>query len=168
MSVKVRGLGGAILLVGLWGALVPFVGPTFGYQMGGVAAWTWSESHLTVHLIPGAVAVLGGALMLGSARSRVRLGALLAVLAGTWFIIGPSIRPLWAGGGGMSMSMSMGESVWSQIATALGYHYGTGVLIAVLAAYSLGLLVQTGAAPRSRPLAEGSPTAHTRERAAVS
>jgi len=82
MSTKVRASGIGIMLVGLWGALVPFIGPSFGYQMGGSAAWTWSESAATLHLIPGIAAILGGALMLGVAHSRMRLGAVLALLGG--------------------------------------------------------------------------------------
>ncbi len=145
MSAKIRGLGIGILIIGVWGAMVPFVGPAFGYRMGNTPAWTWTESGVTVHLIPGIAAVLGGALMLGTVRSRVRLGTLLALAGGAWFILGPSIRPAWAGGGGMMM---MGQSVWSQIAASVGYHYGTGVAVAILAAYALGALAATDRARR--------------------
>lgn len=58
------------------GALVPFVGPTFGYGMGGTAAWTWSESHLTLHLLPGIAAALGGALLVRGRRATQVAGAL--------------------------------------------------------------------------------------------
>lgn len=71
---------------------------------------------------------------------------------GAWFILGPSIRPAWAGGGGMMM---MGQSVWSQIAASVGYHYGTGVAVAILAAYALGALAATDRARRSDAPATG-------------
>lgn len=137
MTARVRAVGIAVVLVGAWGALIPFVGPLFGYRMGNVTAWTWSESHATLHLVPGVVALVGGVLMLGAARRRARLGALLALLGGAWFILGPTFHPAWASENGMMM---MGGSVWSGIASSLGYHYGTGVVIGALGAYALGVL----------------------------
>jgi len=180
MSTKVRVSGIGIMLVGLWGALVPFIGPSFGYQMGGSAAWTWSESAATLHLIPGIAAILGGALMLGVAHSRMRLGAVLALLGGAWFILGPTFRPAWAGVGNAGMTMGgnsggmmMGSSVWSQIASSLGYHYGTGVVIAALAAYALGALavqartVPNDAAPAVVRPSSGATAANKKEPASV-
>lgn len=151
MSARVRTSAIAILLLGAWGALVPFIGPLFGYNMGNVPAWTWTESHLTLHLIPGVVAVVGGVLMLGTRRPSVRLGAVLALLGGAWFVLAPTFHPAWAGSGGDGMVM-MGGGVWSGIASALGYHYGTGVLILALAAYALGVLA-------NQARAVGHPTA---------
>lgn len=127
-----------MLVLGLWGALVPFVGPSFGYSMGGGQAWTWSESHLTLHLLPGIAAVLGAGLLIRGRRASQMSGALLAVVGGLWFVIGPTPHPLWAG---ESMGgMSMGGSATSSTLEGLGYHYGTGALIAVVAAYAVGEL----------------------------
>ncbi|SDY56615.1 hypothetical protein SAMN05661080_03880 [Modestobacter sp. DSM 44400] len=138
MPARVRTSAFVILILGAWGALVPFVGPLFGYRMGGTPAWMWTESHVTLHLIPGIVAAIGGALMLRSVRSSVRLGAVLGSLGGAWFILAPTFHPAWAGGGGGG-SMMMG-GVWNQIASALGYHYGIGVAILAVAMYALGAL----------------------------
>lgn len=133
-------LAGVIILVlGIWGALVPFVGPTFGYGMGGAAAWAWSESHLTLHLLPG-LAAIAGALLLRQGLLAVRyLGATLAMAGGIWFVIAPTLHPLWTAGSSMG-GMSMGGSKLSSALSGLGYHYGTGALIAVFAAYALGSL----------------------------
>ena len=137
MSAKIRVLGIALVLVGAFGALVPFVGPLFGYKMGSTGAVITDWSRVTLHLIPGLVAILGGLIMVGGG-SRSRLGAVLALLGGIWFTVGPEIRPAWAGSdGGMMM---MGGNVWSTIASSLGYHDGTGVVIIVLAAYGLGAI----------------------------
>lgn len=139
-------VGVIVSVAGLWGALVPFVGPTFGYGMGGTAAWTWSESHLTLHLLPGIAAVLGGVLLIRGRRATQVAGALIAALGGIWFVVAPTLRPLWAG---RSMGgMDMGGSAASDALSGLGYHYGTGALIAVLAAYALGVLT----APRDVPV----------------
>lgn len=132
-AARVSGL--AILVVGLWGGIVPFAGPTFGYRMGATPAWVWSESHATLHVAPALAAVLGGLLMLGRRRARSALGAGLALAGGTWFVIAPSLHDLWAGGGS---GMMMGHSATMAALSAIGYHYGTGVVIAVLAGWALG------------------------------
>ncbi|MEO6653204.1 MAG: hypothetical protein ABIP17_11160 [Ilumatobacteraceae bacterium] len=137
MSSKIQKLGIAVAIVGLWGAAVPYAGPVFGYDMGGGSAWAWTESRLTLHLLPGLLAVLGGMTMLkGSGGGRVRVGAALAALGGAWFIVGPVIRPAWADSDRMMM---MGNGVWDQIFTSLGYHSGTGVVILALSAFALGM-----------------------------
>lgn len=150
-SGRARGAGLVLLVLGLWGALVPFVGPSFGYGMGGAPAWTWTESHVTLHLAPGLAAAVGALFLLaGRDLSRGRLGAWLAAVGGTWFVVGPSLRPLWAASDMSSMG-GMGDSALSSALSALGYHYGTGVLIALAAAYALGLLRTTrDAEPDSR------------------
>lgn len=131
-------VGAALLVLGAWGAALPFIGPTFGYHMGRGAPWVWSESHATLHVAPGLAAVLGALLMIsGRPRSVRSSGALLALLGGVWFVIAPSLHPLWAGqsmGGGMVHMQSVGSAALS----AIGYHYGTGALIIGLAAWTLG------------------------------
>lgn len=143
-SGRIKSTGVLLLLLGFWGAVVPFVGPTFGYDMGGASAWTWSESHASLHLAPGLAAILGGALLLGGGkRATQTFGAGIATLGGIWFVIGPSLHPLWAGQsmGGM---IHMGETALSSALSALGYHYGTGAAISVVGAYALGVLVASG------------------------
>ncbi len=136
-SGRAKAAGLIVLIAGVWGGLIPFVGPTFGYDMGNTAAWVVTESRVTLHLVPGIVAVIGGAMLLGRGTSQT-LGATLGTAAGVWFVIVPSLHPLWAGqsmGGGM-----MGGSALSNALSALGYHYGTGALVMVAAAYAWGAL----------------------------
>lgn len=142
-------VGVIIMILGIWGALVPFVGPTFGYGMGGTAAWTWSESHLTLHLLPGLAAIAGAVLLLRGRLATKYIGAMLAMAGGIWFVIAPTLHPLWTAGSSMG-GMSMGGSKLSSALSGLGYHYGTGALIAVLAAYALGALGASSA--RRTPL----------------
>ncbi|MDQ3468817.1 MAG: hypothetical protein M3487_03440, partial [Actinomycetota bacterium] len=156
MSSKIQKLGIVVAIVGLWGAAVPYAGPVFGYDMGGGSAWTWTESRFTLHLLPGLLAVLGGmTMMMGSGRGRMRVGAALGALGGAWFIVGPVIRPAWANSDGMMM---MGNGVWDQIFTSLGYHYGTGVVILALSAFALGVStdVEAGDSPRTESTEPGS------------
>ncbi len=157
-----RGIGMLIVLVGLWGGIVPFVGPTFGFSMGSTGAWTWTEGRGTLHVAPAIAAVVGGLILLASGgRGRQRLGGLLALVGGFWFVIGPSLQPLWAtvaaSGGGMThmggaMAGGSHTSTTNQALQAIGYHYGVGAVIAALAAFGLGLLARA-ASPDALPAA---------------
>src|SRR5580700_11127241 len=69
--------GGALILLGLWGGLAPFVGPYFHFGYTPDKAWAWTSGRLYYSVIPGAVALVAGAL-LAVTRSRV-----LGVTAGT-------------------------------------------------------------------------------------
>lgn len=154
-----RTLGLPLVLLGAWGAIVPFVGPSFGYPMppgSHIPAWQWSTSHLELHLLPGIAAIVGGLLLLGGiGRGIAYLGALIAILAGSWFVLGPVFSPAILGSGGMGGGMMATPSTLMKVVTPLGYHYGTGLLIAVLAASALGLL----AVGRRAPMAAFEPTA---------
>lgn len=155
---SVRWLGAVVALIGLWGAAVPFVGPLFGFPMpagGHVAPFTWSASHVELHLLPGLGAMVGGLLLLAARRRGFAIvGSALAVLGGAWFVLAPSASRAWlpAGGmgtatGGMSGPAGMAgmgashPSVVLQVITPLGYHYLTGVLIVCLASVAYGVLV---------------------------
>ncbi len=140
---NVRVAGAVALVLGLWGALVPLVGPSFGYRMGSAQAQIWSESTVTLHLVPGVAAVLGALLIMRGRRAIQTLGALLATAGGIWFVIAPSMRPLWSDPGMSGMS-GMSGSAMSSALSALGYHYGTGALVTVAAAYALGALAARG------------------------
>jgi len=140
---NVRVAGAIALVLGLWGALVPLIGPSFGYRMGSAQAQIWSESIVTLHLVPGVAAVLGALLIMRGRRAIQTLGALLATAGGIWFVIAPSMRPLWSDPGMSGMS-GMSGSAMSSALSALGYHYGTGALVTVAAAYALGALAARG------------------------
>lgn len=133
-------MGGAIIVAGAWTALLPFVGPTFGYGMppgADVPAWEWNASHFQRHVLPGVAAILAGALLLRQSRPIVQVGAWLALLAGVWMIINPFVVRAWlegGGGGGGDVSTLM------QIITPLGYHYVPGMITLGLASLVLGML----------------------------
>ncbi len=160
-SSRARATGIAALVVGAWGALIPFAGPSFGYGMGSSQAWAWTESRVTLHLLPGLAAIIGGLLLASAARTRQAGGALIALLGGVWFVIAPSLHPLWADTTAQSMSGGMmhAESAMSSALSALGYHYGTGALIIVAGAYALGVLATAShtAAPGTEMHRESGP-----------
>lgn len=165
-----RKVGAVVVLLALWGGLIPFVGPLFDFDMGTESAWTWTESRASLHVIPAIVAALGGLLLLLAAGSAIRwLGSVLTVGAGAWFIIGPSLRPLWVssepqgkgGMSGMTHSTTASVSPTRQALESLGYHYGIGALILAVAAGTVGMLaayaIQARAAERAAPRWEPVP-----------
>jgi len=81
--------GVLLILLGLWGGLAPFVGPYvhFGYTPD--TSWHYDSGRLYFSVIPGAAALLGGLLVLGTRnRGAGVLGGLLSALGGAWFVVG--------------------------------------------------------------------------------
>ncbi|WP_280436055.1 hypothetical protein [Nocardia carnea] len=132
-------LGGlAVLLLGIWGALIPFIGPYFDFAYTPDEPWVWSAARGWLQVLPGVVAIIGGLLMLLS-RNRVvaSAGAWLAVAAGAWFVIGPLLAgPLGLG----DIGEPVAGSEWKQAFVQLTFFYGLGALILFFAATSLGRL----------------------------
>lgn len=133
--------GGLLVLLGAWGALIPFVGPYFGYTFGTTAPWLFTFDRLWLNILPG-IAVLLGGLMLGPSANRVSgsLGAELAMAGGIWFLIGPSLSQLWGTGGpGAPIGAPTGPPVL-QVLEQIGFFYGLGALATALSAFALGRL----------------------------
>jgi hypothetical protein len=129
--------GALIILLGLWGALIPFVGPYFDYSFGTNATWHYTADRLWLDILPGALAVLGGLMLLASnTRMRGALGGWLATIAGAWFAIGPAVSLTWEHGRG-PIGAPLGGST-RQALELLGYFYGLGALIVALAAFAVG------------------------------
>src|SRR5256886_9212178 len=75
--------GMLLVLLGLWGALIPLVGPYFHYAYTPDSAWTLTAGRVWLGIVPGAATFLGGALLLVSASRPLALfGAELAAAAG--------------------------------------------------------------------------------------
>ena len=86
--------GFLLMLLGLWGALIPFVGPYFDYAYTPDKAWTYNTGRLWLELLPGAAVFLGGfLLMIARSRHTALFGALLAAAAGAWFTLGHGAEP---------------------------------------------------------------------------
>lgn len=129
--------GSLVVLLGLWGALVAFVGPYFDYSFGSNGAWHYTTDRLVLEILPGALAVVAGGLLL-SARTRRAgvLGGWLGLLAGAWFVIGPAVSLTWEHGDG-PIGRPLGNST-RQMLELVGYFYGLGALIIALVAFAAG------------------------------
>src|SRR5262249_31571321 len=85
-----------LMVLGAWGALIPFIGPAFNFGFGGSQTWTWTAARFWLEVLPGIAAFVGGLMLFASAnRGTTMLGAWLAIAAGTWFIIGPTLATPW-------------------------------------------------------------------------
>jgi hypothetical protein len=127
------------VLLGIWGALIPFVGPYFDYQIGTTTTWDWSSDRLLLSVVPGAAAAIGGLIMLFSTRrSAASFGGLLALAGGLWFVVGPSVSMLW-NDGTPATGAAIGDN-GTRVLEWIGFYYGTGALITLFSAYGLGFL----------------------------
>jgi hypothetical protein len=129
--------GFLIILLGLWGAVIPFVGPYFHYAFGSFHTWHYTSARLWLDILPGAVAVIGGLMLLfGATRRSGLIGGWLAAAAGAWFAIGPTVSLLWHDAGN-PIGAPLGGHIRRSF-ELLGYFQGLGVVIVGLAAFAMG------------------------------
>jgi hypothetical protein len=84
--------GVALILLGVWGGLAPFVGPDIHFGFTPDTAWTYTSGRLYLSAVPGGAALIGG-LLVCITRSRVIgvIGGALATLGGAWFVVGSGV-----------------------------------------------------------------------------
>jgi hypothetical protein len=133
--------GTLLVLLGVWGTFIPFVGPYFDYAYTPDNAWDYTTGRLLLEVLPGVGAVLGGLLVLGSAnRAAATLGGWLAALSGAWFVLGVPLSTTWEG-------PTVGEPIGGTTRQALeyvGFFGGLGVVIVFLATFALGRFAVVG------------------------
>ncbi len=131
--------GVALILLGLWGALIPFVGPYFHYAYTPDTGWTYTTGRFWLEILPGAGTLVGGLIVLiSSYRPVALLGAWLAAFSGAWFAVGSLLGPTWT-----RMGMTTGQPVGGTVLRAaeqLGFFTGLGIAIVFFATLTLGRL----------------------------
>jgi hypothetical protein len=133
--------GFVLMLLGLWGGLIPFIGPYFNYAYTPDTAWTYNTARLWLEVLPGAAVFLGGILLIIAASRHIALfGAALAAAGGAWFTLGTVFSPLWnnnvqLGGSPASATVVM------RIAEQVGFFTGLGVVIVAIASFAFGRIV---------------------------
>ncbi len=143
---RTRGAFSGVLLVllGAWGGLIAFIGPYFHYAYTPDKAWVYTTGRLWLEILPGAATVLGGLLVLGSARRHTAVfGAFLAALGGAWFVVGNLVSTLWNSGTPQA-GVPAGTGLTRLAAENLGFFTGLGVLIVFFAALALGRFAVVG------------------------
>jgi len=153
-----------LVLLGLWGALIPLVGPYFHYAYTPDTAWTFTAGRTWLEIVPGVVTILGGIILLVSASRPVAMvGAELAAVAGAWFALGTVLSPIWPAASTLNPGSPAGTTTLIRQLEHLGFFTGLGVVIVFVAALALGRLMVVGI--RDRELALGREA--TREPAAA-
>lgn len=135
-----RGAISGLLLVvlGSWGALIPFVGPYFDFGYTGDGAWLWTTSRGWLEVLPGVVTIVGGLLlMLSRNRATAMFGSWLAIVAGAWFVVGRAFATVLTVG---EIGAPSAAAPARALVLELTYFYGLGVLIVFLGAAALGRL----------------------------
>lgn len=130
-------LGVLLVLLGGWGATIPYVGATFDFGYTPNDAFEWTAGRFWLQLLPGVLAAFGGLILLLT-RSRVlgTMAGAVAASAGAWFVIGPVLA-----------AEELGD--WSDIGQPLGNEtqrtveqltmfFGLGCAVLLLAAIGLG------------------------------
>jgi hypothetical protein len=158
-------VGVLLVLLGIWGALIPFVGPYFHYAYTPDKTWDATAGRIWLEVLPGAVAFLSGLVVLGSRlRPQAALGAWLAAVAGAWFAVGGAVAGRWASLPTAGQPASSGlHGTLEQI----GFFTGLGVVIVFLAAVALGRLTvivpdRVVAPVKTEPVAEKEPVGAAR------
>ncbi|MGO9164803.1 MAG: hypothetical protein ACLP7J_29595 [Streptosporangiaceae bacterium] len=153
------GLSGFLLvLLGLWGGLIPFAGPSFHYGFTPDKAWAYTSGRLYLSVLPGAVTFVAGLMVLFT-RSRAAgiFGGFLAALAGAWFAAGYQIVltttqnfsispgvPLPASGPARAVAVP-GIPAVHATTEELGMFLGLGVVIVFFGALAVGRFSMLGA-----------------------
>ena len=131
--------GFLLMLLGAWGALIPFVGPAFHFAYTPDSTWTWTTARFWLEVLPGAATFLGGFMLLTTANRGVAvLGGWLATLAGAWYVVGPTLSTLghgWVGTLGTPVGLHV-----RQVPEQISFFSGLGVVIVFLAAHASGRL----------------------------
>lgn len=135
------------MLLGAWGALIPFIGPYFDFTYSPDSAWDYTSGRLILEILPGAGAFLGGLLTLGSSHRLVAMfGGWLAAVSGAWFVVGLPLSTLWG-------SPTVGDPLGSTTRQTFEYiaHFGgLGAVIVFFAALAIGRLAVVGVRDAAR------------------
>jgi hypothetical protein len=129
-----------IAILGIWGALAPFIGPYFDYSFGVNSTWHYTTDRLLLSILPGAAAFVGG-IMIARASSRPSgaFGAWLALLAGAWFALGAALSRIWEHAASPIGAPLFGST--RQALELIGCFYGLGVVVVALAAFAAGRII---------------------------
>jgi hypothetical protein len=157
--------GFLLVVLGAWGALIPFIGPYFHYAYTPDSAWTYTTGRLWLEILPGCATALGGLIVLvSSSRPVAMFGAWLAAASGAWFALGTVLAPIFSS---TVLSTDIGAPVGGSIHRALeqtGFFTGLGLVIVLLAGMALGRFSVVGV--RETRLAERAAAARAERDAA--
>jgi hypothetical protein len=128
--------GFLLVILGIWGAMVPFVGPYFHYAYTPDTSWTYTAERMWLEVLPGIAAILGGLTVAISAHRAIAIfGAWLAAVAGAWFAVGNLVAVLWTSAPATGTPVGGKNIVMLE---QIGFFTGLGVVIVFMAALAIG------------------------------
>ena len=128
-----------LILLGIWGGLVPLVGPYLHYAYTPDKAWTVTSGRAWLEFAPAGAAVIGGLLLLVSRlRPMALTGAMLAILGGAWFVVGSTAARFWTNNP-PTQGTPVGGAI-TRAAEQIGFFTGLGAVIICVAAVAIGRL----------------------------
>lgn len=136
--------GVVLVLLGAWGALIPFIGPYFHYAYTPDSAWIYNTGRLWLEILPGAATVLAGLIVLTAATRPVAMfGAWLGAMSGAWFVVGMPLSALWTSGV-PAAGYPVGTTTLTRAVEQIGFFGGLGAAIIFFAALALGRFTVLG------------------------
>lgn len=139
-------VGTLAVLVGAWAGIVPFIGAVMNWSADGTGSWVWNLSHALLWLVPGAVSVLMGLVMLGLVP-RVHSGVgrfvpawagFIVAVCGAWLVIGPFAWPVLEHG----QTVFRSATPLRALGYVIGWSLGPGLLLALLGGTAIGLALR--------------------------
>jgi hypothetical protein len=132
--------GLALVVLGAWGGLAPLIEPYLhtGFQPN--EPWHYSTGRLYLSILPGAVVLLAGlVILITKSRGLGGVAALFAALGGAWFAVGGALL-LAAGvtGASLTVGAAIPGSVAQVVLLNLITFAGVGLLVVFFAALALG------------------------------
>ncbi len=141
--------GFLLVLLGIWGAIIPFIGPYFNFAYTPDTTWTYTTARLWLEILPGAAVFVGGLLLIIATGRHIALfGALLAAAAGAWFVLGTTFSPLWNNHVTLGGS-PVGSTVFIRTMEQIGFFSALGVVIVFIAAAGFGRIASVPAGIRT-------------------
>lgn len=132
--------GFALLILGAWAGIVPFIGPyfSFAYTPAPTDAWHWTAGRGWLDVLPGAAAFVAGLILLvGTNRVSLSFASWLGIASGAWLVVGPVLAPQISINAGTPDPTSASDV---QMLEQLFFYYALGAAILFFAASALGRL----------------------------
>jgi hypothetical protein len=131
--------GIALIILGAWAAIVPFIGPYFDFAFAPAPndAWHWTAGRGWLELLPGCAAVVAGILLLvGTHRVNLAFASWLGVASGAWLVVGPILAPRIS----LTAGAPASATPWVQTLEELFFFFAVGAAILFFSAMALGRL----------------------------
>ena len=145
-GIGLGSIGFLTVCLGAWAGIVPFVGPAFGYSATGRGSWIWNLPNAILWLVPGAVAVFFGFVMMtrapsvprGAGKSGHFGSGFIVALCGGWLALGPFCWAVLEGFMPIRPAAPLTELIYW-----VGYSIGPGVLLGIFGGIAMGIAVLT-------------------------